>query len=87
MTFPAMVGVTRPHGRDVGTGRNGEWLTVRTQQACRCSQSVQYSMYAGATHDMIPVVAQNEYVQWIADRFAGKPVPTNCSSPTGTPPQ
>jgi alpha-beta hydrolase superfamily lysophospholipase len=48
------------------------------QRACAFSQPVQYSTYAGATHQTIPHVAQDDYVQWIADRFAGKPAPSNC---------
>jgi len=42
------------------------------------TQPVQYSEYQGATHQTIPVVALSEYVKWIADRFAGKPAPSNC---------
>jgi hypothetical protein len=32
----------------------------------------------GATHDKIDDFATPDVVSWIADRFAGKPVPTTC---------
>ncbi len=48
------------------------------QRACGFQQPVQLSIYQGANHQTIPFVAQNEYVSWIADRFAGRPAPANC---------
>lgn len=49
------------------------------QRACGFEQPVQLSTYPGANHQTIPFVAQNEYVRWIANRFAGRPAPTGCS--------
>lgn len=48
------------------------------QRACTFDQPVQYSTYEGATHQTIPYAAKAEYVGWIADRFAGRPAPSNC---------
>jgi hypothetical protein len=42
---------------------------------------VQYTTYANQTHQTIPAAAQRQYVNWIADRFAGRPAPTNCPGP------
>jgi alpha-beta hydrolase superfamily lysophospholipase len=53
--------------------------TAYVQTACKFRQPVQYSRYTGATHQTIPYVAQNQYLGWIADRFAGKRAPSNCS--------
>jgi alpha-beta hydrolase superfamily lysophospholipase len=50
------------------------------QRACQFRQPIEYTMYPGATHQTIPFVSMNEYVPWIAARFAGKPAPSNCSS-------
>jgi hypothetical protein len=41
---------------------------------------VQYSIYPGVNHQVIPFAAQKQYVPWIAARFAGKRAPSNCSS-------
>jgi len=60
--------VVNPHGTTDFVKRECQFGT----------EPVQYSEYQGATHQSIPVVAQNEYVKWIADRFAGKPAPSNC---------
>jgi alpha-beta hydrolase superfamily lysophospholipase len=50
------------------------------QRACGLGGSVEYTTYAGANHQTIPNVAQGEYLSWIADRFAGKPAPSNCTT-------
>jgi alpha-beta hydrolase superfamily lysophospholipase len=52
--------------------------TAYVQKACKLGKPVQYSRYTGATHQTIPYVAQNQYLAWIADRFAGKPAPSSC---------
>jgi alpha-beta hydrolase superfamily lysophospholipase len=57
---------------------NPNAATAYVKQACKFRQPVQYSQYAGATHQTIPSVAQNQYLGWIADRFAGKRAPSNC---------
>jgi alpha-beta hydrolase superfamily lysophospholipase len=53
--------------------------TAYVKRACQFRQPVQYTMYAGATHQTIPSVAQKQYLAWIADRFAGHRAPSNCS--------
>ncbi|MDQ0311006.1 pimeloyl-ACP methyl ester carboxylesterase [Kitasatospora herbaricolor] len=48
------------------------------RRACGFSQPVEYTTYEGATHNTIPFEAQQEYLSWIADRFAGSQAPSNC---------
>lgn len=48
------------------------------KRACAFSQPVEYTTYQGATHNTVPYEAQKQYVAWIADRFAGRPAPSNC---------
>ncbi|MBT2448349.1 hypothetical protein J7F03_14920 [Streptomyces sp. ISL-43] len=49
-------------------------------RACSFDDAVvQYTKYQGATHQTIPNVAEQEYLGWIADRFAGRPAPSNCA--------
>ncbi|GAA2750734.1 lipase family protein [Kitasatospora cinereorecta] len=48
------------------------------KRACGFSQPVEYTTYQGATHNTVPFVAQQEYLNWIADRFADRPAPSNC---------
>ena len=50
------------------------------QRACRFEQPVQYTIYPGVNHQVIPFAAMKQYVPWIAARFAGKPAPSTCSS-------
>jgi alpha-beta hydrolase superfamily lysophospholipase len=57
---------------------NPNGTTQYVQRACAFSQSVNYSVYEGATHQTIPFVSQNNYVRWIADRFARKRAASNC---------
>ena len=59
---------------------NPNATTAYVRLACTFKQPVQFSVYAGQTHQTIPVVAQSEYLAWIADRFAGKAAPSNCGS-------
>jgi alpha-beta hydrolase superfamily lysophospholipase len=54
--------------------------TAYVRKACTFRPPVQYSMYACATHQTIPFVAQKQYLAWIANRFAGKTAPSNCGS-------
>jgi hypothetical protein len=53
--------------------------TAYVRKACQYRQPVQYTMYPGATHQTIPFVAQNQYLAWIANRFAGRRAPSSCS--------
>jgi alpha-beta hydrolase superfamily lysophospholipase len=57
---------------------NPNGTTQYVQRACQFDQPVQYSLYPTATHQTVPLQAKPEYVPWIADRFAGKPAPSNC---------
>jgi hypothetical protein len=47
-------------------------------RACQIKPAVEYSIYPGVNHQVIPFAAMKEYVGWIAARFAGKPAPSNC---------
>lgn len=58
---------------------NPNGTTQYIARACRFGQPVQYSIYPGQSHQTIPFAAQQEYVGWIADRFAGRPAPSNCA--------
>lgn len=57
---------------------NPNGTTQYVQRACQFSQPVQYTLYPTATHQTVPLQAKPEYIPWIADRFAGKPAPSNC---------
>jgi alpha-beta hydrolase superfamily lysophospholipase len=58
---------------------NPNGTTQYIQRACAFSQPVEYTMYPGVNHQVIPFAAQGEYLPWIAARFAGKPAPSNCT--------
>ena len=57
---------------------NPNSTTNYVQRACAFGQPIQYTQYPTATHQTVPLQAKPEYIPWIADRFAGKPAPTNC---------
>jgi hypothetical protein len=59
---------------------NPNGTTQYIHRACRFHQPVQYSIYPGVNHQVIPFAARKQYVRWIAARFAGKRAPSNCSS-------
>jgi hypothetical protein len=48
------------------------------RRACEFDQPVQYLTYPTATHQTVPLQAKPDYLPWIADRFAGRPAPSNC---------
>jgi alpha-beta hydrolase superfamily lysophospholipase len=48
-------------------------------KACAAGATVDYRVYEGATHTTVIVAAQDDVVQWLADRVAGKPAPTTCA--------
>jgi len=50
-----------------------------TTKACAAGDTVDYRTYDGATHGTVIVAAQDDVVQWLKDRVAGKPAPTTCS--------
>jgi alpha-beta hydrolase superfamily lysophospholipase len=58
---------------------NPNGTTQYVQRACGFDQPIDYSIHLGATHQTIPFVSENEYVRWIADRFAGRTAPSNCA--------
>lgn len=58
---------------------NPNGTTQYVGRACRFGQPIEYTTYPGQTHQTIPFAAQSQYVRWIADRFAGKRAPSNCS--------
>jgi alpha-beta hydrolase superfamily lysophospholipase len=47
--------------------------------ACAAGNTVDYLVSDGATHSSIITAAQDDVVQWLQDRVAGKPAPTTCS--------
>ena len=53
--------------------------TQYIQRACTYAEPVEYTMYPGINHQLIPFAAMDEYLPWIAARFAGRPAPSNCS--------
>ncbi len=57
---------------------NPNSTTQYIARACTFGQPVQYTQYPTATHQTVPLQAKPEYIPWIADRFAGKPAPSNC---------
>ena len=58
---------------------NPNGTTQYIQRACAYAQPVEYTLYPGINHQLIPSAAQGEYLPWIAARFAGAPAPSNCS--------
>ena len=48
------------------------------KKACASGTTISYSHYADTDHLRIPVRAQADFLNWIADRFAGKPAPSSC---------
>jgi alpha-beta hydrolase superfamily lysophospholipase len=50
-----------------------------TTKACAAGDTVDYRTYDGATHGSVIQAAQDDVVQWLKDRVAGKPAPTTCS--------
>jgi alpha-beta hydrolase superfamily lysophospholipase len=59
---------------------NPNGTTQYIQRACTYAQPVEYTMYPGINHQVIPFAAKGEYLPWIAARFAGQPAPSNCTS-------
>ena len=58
---------------------NPNGTTQYIARACEFQQPVEYSVYPGVNHQVIPFAAMNEYVGWIAARFAGRRAPSNCT--------
>jgi hypothetical protein len=58
---------------------NPNSTTQYIKRACRLRQQVQYTTCPGQTHQTIPTAAQNQYVHWIAARFARQRAPDNCA--------
>ena len=55
---------------------------------CALGVTVQLSEYQGSNHTMVMLDADDEITTWIADRFAGRPAPSNCpSTPGGSTPE
>jgi pimeloyl-ACP methyl ester carboxylesterase len=48
------------------------------ERQCALGVTVQLSEYQGSNHTMVLLDADDEITDWIADRFAGRPAPTNC---------
>jgi pimeloyl-ACP methyl ester carboxylesterase len=52
--------------------------TAYVQKACDSGAKVSFTRYEGTDHIRLSAKAQPDFLAWIADRFAGKPAPTNC---------
>jgi acetyl esterase/lipase len=48
-------------------------------KACAAGDTVDYRTYDAATHGTVIQAAQDDVVQWLQDRVAGKPAPTTCA--------
>ena len=48
------------------------------KKGCASGATILYSHYADTDHLRIPGRAQQDFLKWISDRFAGKPAPTSC---------
>ena len=48
------------------------------KQACASGTVALYTHYAGTDHVQVPFRAADDYLAWIADRFAGRPAPSSC---------
>jgi pimeloyl-ACP methyl ester carboxylesterase len=53
---------------------------------CRIGQTVDFRIYPGVEHVQLVPTAAPDVAAWVADRFAGKPASSNCSSPPPMPP-
>jgi acetyl esterase/lipase len=50
------------------------------QRLCRVSEAVRFEVYPGTDHDGVVQAAMQDYMRWIADRFAGLPAVGNCKN-------
>lgn len=48
------------------------------KKACAGGATISYAHYADTDHLRVPQKAQDDFLGWIADRFAGKPAPSSC---------
>jgi hypothetical protein len=48
------------------------------KKACASGATISYSHYGETDHLRVPGRAQADSLQWMADRFAGKPAPSSC---------
>ena len=48
------------------------------KKACAKGATVSYTRYGGTDHLRVPGRAQDDLLEWIADRFAGKSAPSSC---------
>jgi hypothetical protein len=57
------------------------------EQVCKVGAEVKRVQLPGKiTHFGTPIASQADYLQWVIDRFAGKPLPTSngCGSKQGS---
>ena len=76
----------RPAGAPVlvaqGTADDGnpQFLTdAFVKKACAAGDTVDYRVYAGATHLGVVPAAANDVAAWFADRVSGAPATNTCS--------
>ncbi|MBM4327898.1 MAG: hypothetical protein FJ118_12130 [Deltaproteobacteria bacterium] len=48
------------------------------KKACASGATISYSHYADTDHIRVPARARADFLNWFADRFAGKPAPSSC---------
>lgn len=51
------------------------------QTACPNGDTVQFNTYAKTGHTDVPTAAYGDILQWMDDRLASRPAPSNCSNP------
>ena len=50
-----------------------------TKKACTLGDTVEYTIFPGATHTSVIAAARSDVLSWLADRVAGTPAPSTCS--------
>lgn len=51
-------------------------------QACNKGYEIEFRVYPGLDHDPLMDKSTPDQLEWIRNRFAGKPAPGNCSAPS-----
>ena len=76
----------------IGQGTADEVIPLRltrawVPKACASGATLKFSTYEAGTHMSVldlDAPLSHELEQWTADRFAGVPAPTSCSTPVGS---
>jgi pimeloyl-ACP methyl ester carboxylesterase len=57
-----------------------ESIRVAAEAACKKGYTIDFRVYPGLDHDPLMEKSTPDQLNWIRDRFAGKPPPDNCGS-------